>query len=197
MLISCSPARIGSGGTATETTTTIPSSTSLLYWDLLPLSNDPRGGWTLYRLEDSFISFQYPSVYKTGNCGTIFTEYKIADNYKALLFGFEGSSIRIHVFDEWESELYDTVKESQPPSYVELVTSVERFSIGGIPAVRYVAKIPNSKTLDYSKTAMAYYRGKIYVFSYANLSYLSSCEAPPLTEEQVYEYIISTIEFLE
>jgi hypothetical protein len=57
--------------------------------------------------------------------------------------------------------------------------------------------IPNSQTLDYSKTAMVYYRDKIYVFSYANLTYFSSCEAPPLTEEQVYEHLIFTLEFLE
>ncbi|MDH3944337.1 MAG: hypothetical protein OEV06_09625, partial [Anaerolineae bacterium] len=62
---------------------------------------------------------------------------------------------------------------------------------------RYVSLIPDYSTLDYSKTAAVYHHDKVYHFSYANLSYLSSCEAPPLTEEQVYEYLLSTFEFLD
>jgi hypothetical protein len=175
----------------------MPPPTSLPYWDLLPLENDPVGGWVFHRVDEVNISFQYPSIYQNGNCGAIFTEYKVIDDYQGLLIGFAGSSIRIHIYDQWGSELDETSREGHAPEHGKLVTDVERFSIGGIPAVRYVSMIPDSKTLDYNKTAIAYYRDRVYVFSFANLTYFSSCEAPPLTEEQVYEYMLSTLEFLE
>jgi hypothetical protein len=196
-LISCSPARFGSDGTATEAVSRTPSPISLPYWDLLPLWSDPVGGWISYRMEDSGISLQYPSVYQEGNCGTIFIEDKVTDNYQCRLIGFLGSSIRIHVYEVWESGWDKTAREGQPPPYAKLVTSVERFSLGGIPAVRYVSWNPDSKTLAYSKVALAIYRDKLYEFSYLNLPELPSCDAPPLSEEQVYEYLLSTLEFVE
>jgi hypothetical protein len=197
VLMSCSPVRWGSDGTATEAVSRTLSPTSLPYWDLLPLWSDPDGGWTSYRMEDSGISFQYPSAYQEGDCGTIFTEDKVTADYRCRLIGFEGSSIRIHVFEVWGSELDETAREGQPPAIGKLVTSVERFSLGGIPAVRYVSMNPDSKTLGYSKVALAIYRDKLYAFSYLSLPELRSCDAPPLSEEQVYEYLLSTLEFLE
>ncbi len=155
------------------------------------------GGWTSHRLEDSGISFQYPSVYQEGNCGTIFKEDKVAANYQARLIGFEGGSIRIHVYEAWESELEKTAREGQPPPGAKLVTSVERFSLGGIPAVRYVSMNPDSNTLHYMKTALAIHRNKLYAFSYLNLPELPSCDAPPLSEEQVFEYLLFTLAFSE
>jgi hypothetical protein len=148
-------------------------------------------------MEDSGVSFQYPSVYQEGGCGMIFTEDKVAADYRCRLIGFQGSSIRIHVFEEWGSELDDIAGEGQPPSIGELVTSVEQFSLGGIPAVRYVSMIPNNVGLEYRKVALVYYRDKLYMFSYGNVTYLPSCDAPPLSEEQVYEYLLSTLEFPE
>jgi hypothetical protein len=148
-------------------------------------------------MEDSGISFQYPSVYQEGNCGTIFTEDKVTADYQCRLIGFEGSSIRIHVYEVWGSGLDKTAREGQPPPYAKLVTSVERFSLGGIPAVRYVSMNPDSRTLEYSKMALAIYRDKLYSFSYLNHPELPSCDAPPLSEEQVYEYLLSTLDFLE
>jgi hypothetical protein len=56
---------------------------------------------------------------------------------------------------------------------------------------------PDAKTLAYSKEALAIYRDKLYAFSYLSLPELPSCDAPPLSEEQVYEYLLSTLEFLE
>ncbi len=193
-LISCRP---NDSETDIEKTATItPAQTVLPYWDLLPIENDPIGGWVFHQIEDAHILFQYPGKYQSGDCGEIFTEYKVTDNYQGLLIGFTGSTIRIHVYDEWESDLEETV-QGNPPKDLELVTSVEHFLIGEKPSVRYITMIPDAKTLDYIKVAITYYDDRIYVFSFANLTYISSCEAQPLTEEQVYEYMISTIEFLE
>jgi len=193
-LISCNPTNINTG--VLETPTMMPSPTVLPYWDLLPIEYEPIGGWVFQKIEDANIAFEYPGKYQSGDCGEIFTEYKVTEFYQGLLIGFTGSTIRIHIYDEWESDLEETAK-GNPPKDVELVTSVEHFLIGGKPSVRYITKIPDSKTLDYVKVAITYYDDRIYVFSCANLTYLSSCEAQPLTEEQVYEYMISTIEFLE
>lgn len=196
VLVSCGPARSGSEDTATEAVSGTPSP-SLPYWDLLPLAADPVGGWISYRMEDSGISFQYPSVYQDGTCGTTFTEDKITADYQCRLIGFAGSSIRIHVFTVWPSGLDKIAREGQPPRDTKLVTSVERFSLGGIPAVRYVSMNPDARTLEYSKEALAIYRDRLYAFSYLSLPELPSCDAPPLSEEQVYEYLLSTLRFLE
>jgi hypothetical protein len=56
---------------------------------------------------------------------------------------------------------------------------------------------PDSKTLAYNKVALAIFRDKLYAFSYLSIPELPSCDAPPLSEEQVYEYFLSTLEFLE
>ena len=197
LLTSCGPARFGSDGTATEAVSRTPSPTSLPYWDLFPLELDPVGGWISYRMEDSGLSFQYPSVYQEGTCGTIFTEDKVTADYQCRLIGVEGSSIRIHIFTVWGSALDKIAREGQPPLHANLVTSVERFSLGGIPAVRYVSTNPDAQTLEYSKEAWAIYRDKLYAFSYLHLPELPSCDAPPLSEQQVFEYLLSTLEFLE
>ena len=197
VLVSCSPARFEPEGTATEAVSISPTPTSRPYWDLLPLPSDPAGGWTAIRMEDSGISFQYPSVYQEGNCGTIFTEDKMGADYQSRLIGFEGSSIRIHVFDEWGSELDQIAGGDQPPSEGELVTSVEPFSLGGMPAVRYISMIPNNVALEYTKVALAYHGDRLYMFSFGNVTYLPSCDAPPLSEEQVYEHLLSTLDFLD
>lgn len=148
-------------------------------------------------MEDAGISFKYPAIYQEGTCGTIFTEDKVTADYQCRLIGFEGSSIRIHVFTVWGSELDKIAREGQPPRYTKLVTPVERFLLGGIPAVRYVSMNPDSKTLEYSKEAFAIYHDKLYAFSYLHLPELPSCDARPLSEQQVYEYLLSTLEFLE
>ena len=148
-------------------------------------------------MEDSGLSFQYPSVYQEGTCGTIRTEDKVTADYQCRLIAFEGGTIRIHVFTVWPSELDKLAREGQPPPRWKLVTSVERFSLGGISAVRYVSMNPDAKTLGYSKEALAIYRDKLYAFSYLSIPELPSCDAPPLSEEQVYEYLLSTLEFLE
>ena len=202
-LISCDTAQPGHLITPAATIPATPSPTTLPYWDLLPLDRDPEGGWTTVRMEEIDLLIQVPSVYQTGGCGALFTADKVrskdqaADAYKARLIGFEGGTIRIHVYSEWGKDLDGLVKEGEVPSGSRLVTPVERFSLGGIPAVRYVSTNPDQRMLLYSKGAWAYYHDKLYSFSYLSAPYLPSCDALPLSEEQVFEYLLSTVEFLE
>jgi hypothetical protein len=197
VLISCSSGQNGQVLTPTATISATPLPTTLPYWDLFPLDWDPEGGWTTLVLEESDISFKIPTVYQTGNCGKMITFDKDVANYKAHVIGFEGSRIQLHIFSEWEEDWEKPVKEGKAPAGSHLVTPVERFSLGGIPAVRFITTNPDQKMLLYSKGAWASYHDKLYSFSYLSAPYLPSCDALPLSEEQVYEYLLSTVEFLE
>ena len=181
----------------TEQIASTPSPTTLPYWDLLPLDWDPDGGWTTVRMEELDIAFQIPFVYQTGNCGEIFTADKEPDAYKAHLIGFNGGTIRIHVYSEWGEDLDKLVKEGEVPPNSPFITPVERFLLDGIPAVRYITTNPDQKMLLYHKVVWAHYHDKLYSFSYGSAPYLPSCDALPLSEEQVFEYLVSTVEFLE
>jgi hypothetical protein len=197
VLISCSSGQNGQVLTPTATISATPLPTTLPYWDLFPLDWDPEGGWTTLVLEESDISFKIPTVYQTGNCGKMITFDKDVANYKAHVIGFEGGTIQLHIFSEWEEDWEKPLKEGKAPAGSHLVTPVERFSLGGIPAVRFITTNPDQKMLLYSKGAWASYHDKLYSFSYLSAPYLPSCDALPLSEEQVYEYLLSTVEFLE
>lgn len=196
-LISCHSAQTGHDITPTDAITATPSPTPLPYWDLLPLDWDPEGGWTTLVLEEADISFQMPSVYQTGECGKLVSFDKDVANYKAHVIGFKGSQIQLHIYSEWEEYLDKLVSEGEAPPGSSFVTPVERVSLGGIPAVRYISTNPDSKMLLYAKGTWAYYHEKLYSFTYLSAPYLPSCDALPLSEEQVYEYLLSTVEFLE
>jgi len=203
VLISCHAAQTEQVIIPTETITAAPSPTTLPYWDLLPLDWDPDGGWTTLRVEEFDIAIQIPSVYQTGNCGALFIEDKkrsgdeTADAYEARLIGFEGGTIRIHIYTVWPEDLDNFVREGQALPHSPFITPVEHFSIDGIPAVRYISTNPDQEMLLYVKVAFVYYLDRLYSFSFASVPYLPSCDAYPLSEEQVFEYLVSTVEFLE
>jgi hypothetical protein len=203
VLVSCDAAQTEQVILPTATSTTAPSPSTLPYWDLLPIEWDPDGGWTTLRMEEFDIAIQIPSVYQNGACGALFTEDKviggdeIIDGYEARLIGFEGGTIRIHIYSVWPEELDNLVREGQAPPRSTYVTPVEQFSIGGIPAVRLIATNPDQEMLLYSKVAWVYYRDRLYSFSFLSTPYLPSCDAYPLSEEQVFEYLVSTVEFLD
>ena len=85
----------------------------------------------------------------------------------------------------------------QAPTRISLATPVDRFTLGGTPAVRYIPTNPDLKMLLYSKGSWAYFHEKLYSFSFIRAPYLPSCDALPLSVEQVYEYLVTTVEFLE
>jgi len=202
-LVSCNAAQTEQVILPTVISTTVSSPTTQPYWDLLPLDWDPDGGWTTLRMEEFDIAIQIPSVYQTGACGALFTEDKvitgdeISEGYEARLIGFEGGTIRIHIYSVWPEELDNFVREGQAPPRSPFITPVEQFSIGGISAIRYISTNPDQEMLLYSKNAFVFYRDRLYSFSFLSAPYLPSCDAFPLSEEQVFEYLVSTVEFLE
>jgi len=197
LLMTCKSSQVNQVLAETTTASPAPSSTMLPYWDLLPLDWDPTGGWTTLVFEETKISFQIPSAYQTGDCGKLVTYDKDVANYKAHVIGFEGSQIQLHIYSEWEEDWEKLVTEGKPLPRSPFITPVERISLGGIPAIRYISTNPDSDELDYSKGTWALYQDNLYSFSFISASYLPSCDALPLSEEQVYEYLLSTVEFLE
>jgi hypothetical protein len=216
VLISCSPARIGSDGTSTEAVSRAPSPTLQPYrgtprnavsqtpsptlqpyWGLDPSLPDPIGGWLTYHAEEVNLVFEYPSVYEHGECGRMFMAEKVVGDREYHLIGF-GSSIRISVYEKWSSELDEMTRKGQPPSEQTLLTDVETFSLGGKPAFRYINLIiQDPKAFEYNKIAWTFYRDKLYLFSYMGIADLARCGAPPLSEEAVYEHMLSSVAFLE
>jgi hypothetical protein len=197
VLLSCSSAQTTQTITLTETINATPAPTTWPYWDLLPLEWEPDGGWTTLQMDEFEIAFQIPAAYQTGSCGKLFIADKGGVTYKGQLIGFEGGTIRIHIYSEWEEDWERLVIEGEAPPHGPLVTPVERITLGGIPAVRYISTNPDSKMLSYSKVAWAYYHDRLYSFSFLSLPDNPSCDALPLSEEQIFEYLVSTVEFLE
>jgi len=197
VLLSCGSVQTTQTITPSGKVSSTPTLTTLPYWDLLPLDWEPDGGWTTLQMEEFDIAFQIPSVYQTGSCGRLFIANKGGVTYKGQLIGFEGGTIRIHVYSEWEDEWEKLVIEGEAPTGSQLVTAVERFTLAGVPAVRFIATIPDSKMLSYSKGVWAFYHDRLYSFSFLSLPDHPSCDALPLSEEQVFETLVSTLEFLE
>jgi len=197
VLISCSSAQIGPDGTQTEAVSKTPSPTLRPYWGLDPSLPDPIGGWMTYQAEEVELTFEYPSVYDNGECGEIFMVEKVVEDNEYHLIGL-GSSIRISVFKKWSSEFDELTKTGQPSSELTLLTDVETFSLGGEPAFRYIYLIiQDPEAFEYGKTAWTFYREKLYWFSYMEIADLARCGAPPISEEAVYEHMLTTIDFLE
>lgn len=196
-LVSCSPARYVPDQIQKEVVTETPSPTHQPYWGLDLSLPDPVGGWQTYRAEEVNLAFEYPSVYEQGGCGALFMVEKIVEGREYQLIGY-GSSIRISIYTKWDSKMDDLVRTGQPPPEMTLLTDVETFSLGGEPALRYIGLItqdPNA--FEYSKTAWTFYRDKLYWFSYLAITDLPRCNAPPISEDAVYEHMLSTVEFLK
>lgn len=196
-LISCSPARFVPDEIQIEAVSEKPSPTLQPYWGLDPSLPDPVGGWQTYQAEEVNLTFEYPSVYEQGGCGELFVVEKIIEDNEYHLIGY-GSSIRIRIFTKWDSKLDEITRTGQPPSDLTLLTDVETFSLGGEPASRYVYFLPKDpNAFEYAKTAWTFYRGKLYWFSYLAITDLPRCNAPSISEDAVYEHMLSTVEFLK
>jgi hypothetical protein len=182
--------------TPTESAPAILTPTPVAYWDLLPLLADPAKGWKTHRLEELGLAFQVPCVYDEMDCGRIFVEEKALGENAYTLVGFAGGSIRIRVFRSWEPSLAEYVSDGITAPDAQLITAVEPFSLGGVPARRHITWIPGSRALEYDKSAGAVFEGRLYMFEYSEVVDRSMCDAPPLSEEAVYEHLLSTVEFI-
>ena len=163
------------------------------YWDLLPLTAQLEGGWRIYRNDDLNFSFQYPTVHDTNTCGRIWIEDKFWRNPPHIAIGL--ASINIHIFETWAGDLSSQVSEFTSLSETQMLTTVEPFSISGTPALRLIIRTWEQPDTDYIKRAFVAFEGRLYEFSYLHLAHVIACNAPPLSEEEVYEYLISTVEF--
>jgi len=197
VMTSCAPARIAPSGTSTEAVSKTAFPTVPPYWELDPALPDPIGGWRWYRIEELDLAFEYPSVYDNGKCGAIFMEQVVVEDREYDLIGL-GSSIRISVYGKWGSELEEFTETLRPPSHLTLLTDVEAFTLGGRPAHRYIHRIvQDPEAFEYAKAAWLFHKSRLYWFSYGDIADLPRCGAPPLSEDDVYEHMLSTIAFLE
>jgi hypothetical protein len=166
------------------------------YWDLLPLDSQPEGGWKTEPMEQLGFALQYPAAYDEGECGRPFVDEK-AD---WTVVGFDGGAIRIRILHEaWTGDLADHALQGLDESGAQLLTVVEPFSIDGVPAVRYIVhEIPGPRAPQYRKYALAASEGRLYTFEYSRFhGKLFVCDAPPLSEEAVYEHLLTTFEFAD
>jgi len=183
--------------TPTSALTSTP--TPAPYWDLLPLTSEPEGGWKTYQNDELDFTFQYPAAHDEGVCGKVWLEDKYWRDPPSIAVGL--SAINMYVFDTWSGDLADHVSMLTSRPEFQLLTAVEAFSIDGLPALRFIFRVrggPNMEvmpTTDYIKRAFVAFEGTLYEFVYHHLARFRDCDAPPLSEEAVYEHLLTTIEF--
>ena len=169
------------------------------YWDLLPLTSEPEGSWKTYQNDELDFTFQYPAAHDDGVCGRVWLEDKYWVDPPGIAVGL--SSINMYVFETWSGDLADHVSLFTSKPEVQLLTAVEAFSIDGLPALRFIFRgrggpnVEGMPTTDYIKRAFVAFEGTLYEFAYLHFAHVRDCDAPPLSEEAVYEHLLSTVEF--
>jgi hypothetical protein len=163
------------------------------YWDYSPLNSQPDGGWSTYINDELNFTFQYPAVYDTGPCGKLWIEDKFWRDPPSIAIGLK--YINIYVYEEWTGDLANQVSMVTSRPEVQLLTPVEPFSIGGLAALRFIFRSLNQPDMDYQKLAFVAFEGRLYEFKYTQVAHVTDCDAPPLSAEAVYDYLLSTVEF--
>lgn len=196
-LVACASPSSTSSGTSTDSGQTVPTPKRMPYWDLQPLDIEPPGGWATFQTNEMDLAFQYPSLYDEIDCGKIFEEDKVVGENEYRLIGFVGGTIRLRIFHTWDRQLDELAFEGKASSDLKLLTNVEQFSLGGTPARRHIYLIPDSLAIEYTKIVTAVFEERLYLFQYNNYVDRSRCDAPPLSEEAVFEHVLSTVEFIQ
>jgi hypothetical protein len=169
------------------------------YWDLLPLTSEPEGGWKIYQNDELDFTFQYPAAHDEGVCGKVWVEDKYWRDPPGIAVGL--SSINMYVFNTWSGDLADQLSMVTSRPDVQLLSAVEPFSIDGLPARRFIYRgrggldIEAMPPTDYIKRAFVAFEGTLYEFAYLHFAHVRDCDAPPLSEEAVYEHLLTTVEF--
>jgi hypothetical protein len=172
-----------------------PTPTPAPYWDLLPLTSEPEGGWKTYRSDELAFAFQYPAVYDKSECGEIWTKEIDTEEAAYSVIGMPGT-IQVHVFKRWEGDAAGWLSAPASAPDQQALTEVEQFSLGGVPAFRAIYQVPAQPEIDYVKIALVEFAGRLYQFAYFKMPAHGTCDAPPLSEEEVYEHLLSTVEFI-
>jgi hypothetical protein len=167
------------------------SATPQPYWGLLPLHKTPVGGWETYTNEPYGFSFEYPSSYDTGSCGKLV----VRESAQQFEIHVDGGTIVIKIIPANDVGLEPYAKRLIEENGYSPLTPVEDFMIDGIPAVRFILRMGLPRSAQYRKLALMIHQEKLYVFEYSFRNFVW-CSAPPISEEAVYEYLISTWHFL-
>jgi hypothetical protein len=167
------------------------SATPQPYWDLLPLNKTPEGGWKTYTNTQYGFSFEYPLTFDTESCGKL----TVTQSAQQLKINDDGGTIFITVtpvngmsLERYAEGLVD--KNGYLP-----LTPVDHFRIDDIPAVRFILPMGLPSSAQYQKLALLIHKDKFYLFEYSFVNFFW-CDAPPISEEAVYEHLISTWQFL-
>lgn len=168
----------------------LPTITPAPYWDLQPLDITPEGGWFVYRNDTYGIYFEYPVSYNTGTCGSIFVD----DWDEGETIGFKYGTIFIQITVGWQGNLLEYVSSKVASTEIQMATRIEEFTIDGVIAYRYIQQFDPEAATDYRKSAYVSYEGNLYYFSYSFMNFVW-CDAPNLSEEAVFENIISSWKF--
>jgi hypothetical protein len=170
-----------------------PTPTPAPYWELLPMTSQPEGGWKIYQSDDLDFTFQYPAMYDKDRCRRIWSEDKYWRDPPQTVFGL--GPINIIVIETWSGNLAAEASFVASMSESQVLSAVESFSIDGVPAFRLIYRPREGLYVDYVKTAFVAFAGKLYQFSYAHLTHVTDCDALPFSEETVYDHLLSTVEF--
>jgi hypothetical protein len=167
------------------------SATPQPYWDLLPLKKTPQGGWTTYTNTDYGFSFEYPAIYDTGQCGKLV----VRESAEQFEMYNDGGTILIRIKPANDVPLEEYAKRLIEKNSYSPLTPVEDFTIDGIPAIHFILPIGFPESAQYRKLALLIHQAKLYSFEYSAQNFVG-CHAPPISEEAVYEHLISTWRFL-
>jgi hypothetical protein len=81
---------------------------------------------------------------------------------------------------------------------IQVLTALEPFSVDGAPALRAIVRErqQTNPNIDYTKQVFVAFAGRLYQFTYSHVIHTSTeCDIPPLSEEAVYDHLLSTVEF--
>lgn len=169
----------------------ILSATPSPYWDLLPLHSTPVGGWKTYTNTQYGFAFEYPESYDTGSCGKLI----VSESEQQFEIHVDGGTISIKITPANDIDLEAYAQRLIDKNGYSPYTTGD-FMIDGVLAVRFtlpIGLLPTSA--QYQKLALMIHQDKLHLFQYSFQNFVG-CDAARLSEEAVYEYLISTWHFL-
>ena len=167
------------------------SATPAPYVDLPPLYSTPVGGWETYTNTQYGFSFEYPSKYYTGSCGKLI----IRESAQQFEIHVDGGTIFIKITSADDIGLEAYAQQLIDKNGYSPLTTVDDFMIDGIPAVHFMLPLGLPTSAQYQKLALMIHQDQLYLFQYSFQNFVG-CDAPPISEEAVYEHLISTWHFL-
>src|SRR5215212_1943418 len=169
-LASCSSPASAVATTPGETDLT-STPTLAPYWDQLPLTSQPGGGWKIYRNDELNLAFQYPAAYDKDKCRKIWLEDKYWQDPPSTVIGLGPTSITVVEAQNWTGDLTNRASQAISIPEMQALTAVEPFFIDEVPALRAIVRerIQTNPNTDYTKRGFAAFAGRLYQFVYFHL----------------------------